>query len=189
MSDSKSIVAVLDANVLYPAPLRDFLLRLAESGLYIPKWSDDIHEEWTRNLLINRGDLKRSQLERTRQFMDQAFDESNVKGYKSLIEGLHLPDKDDRHVLAVAIRSEADIIVTFNKKDFPGKALKSYGIDVQAPDEFVMNLLKINILRVLESLNRLVDALKNPPQTHEQVLKTLRNSGLVKSVAMLRRAL
>lgn len=58
MSGATSIIAVLDANILYPAPLRDFMLRLAEAELYIPKWSDEIHDEWTRNVLIDRPDLK-----------------------------------------------------------------------------------------------------------------------------------
>lgn len=76
MADTNRLVALLDANVLYPAPLRDFLLRLAQAELYIPKWSTEIHEEWIRNLLLNRPDLKASQLERTRQAMDSEFPEA-----------------------------------------------------------------------------------------------------------------
>jgi hypothetical protein len=82
MGEVNRIVALLDANVLYPAPLRDFLLRLAEANLFLPKWSDEIHNEWTRNLLKNRPDLKAAQLEKTCQAMDNAFEEANVKGYK-----------------------------------------------------------------------------------------------------------
>jgi predicted nucleic acid-binding protein len=189
MSGSTSIIAVLDANILYPAPLRDFMLRLAEAELYIPKWSDEIHDEWTRNVLIDRPDLKPAQLARTRQFMDQAFEEANVKGYKSLIEGLTLPDKDDRHVLAVGIKSEAGIIITFNKKDFPAKSVKPFSINIQDPDEFVGHLLQSNLPKVLEAFYKLVNALKNPPQTHDQVLDTLEKCGLKKSVGTIRGAL
>lgn len=189
MSEVNKIIAVLDANVLYPAPLRDFLLRLAEAELYFPKWSEDIHYEWTRNLLKNRPDLKAVQLEKTCQAMDNAFEEANVKGYKTLITKLYLPDKDDRHVLAVAIKSEASIIVTFNKKDFPAKNVNLYSIEVKSPDEFIVALLKSNFSKVLDAFTRLVNALKKPPQTQNQVLSTLENCGLTESVAIIGTAL
>lgn len=189
MSGSTRIIAVLDANILYPAPLRDFMLRMAEAKLYIPKWSDEIHDEWTRNVLIDRPDLKPAQLARTRQFMDQAFEEANVKGYKSLIEGLTLPDKDDRHVLAVGIKSESSVIITFNKKDFPTKSVKPFSINIQDPDEFVGHLMQLNQAKVLEAFYKLVYALKNPPQTQEQVLATLEKCGLKKSVGIIRKAI
>jgi predicted nucleic acid-binding protein len=189
MSEASKIIVVLDANVLYPAPLRDFLLRLAEAELFSPKWSDDIHGEWTRNLLKNRPDLKVTQLERTCQAMDSAFVEANVKGYKSLIGELHLPDKDDRHVLAVAIKSGARLIVTFNKKDFPAKSVKLHSIEIKNPDEFVVSLIKTNLSKVLEAFTRLVNALKKPPLTHDQVLKALANCGLTETVALIRKTL
>lgn len=189
MSGANKIIAVLDANVLYPAPLRDFLLRLAEAELFTPRWSDDIHSEWTRNLLKNRPDIKAAQLERTRQAMDNAFEEANVKGYKNLIAELHLPDKDDRHVLAVAIRSGASLIVTFNKKDFPAKSVKVHSIEIKNPDEFIVSFLKTSLSKVLESFTKLVNALKKPPLTHEQVLKTLENCGLSETVNLIRKTL
>ena len=60
------IVAILDACVLYAAPLRDFLLHLATQKLYQPKWSDNIHEEWTRSLLENREDLNAKSFKKKR---------------------------------------------------------------------------------------------------------------------------
>jgi predicted nucleic acid-binding protein len=189
MSGANKIIAVLDANVLYPAPLRDFLLRLAEAELFIPRWSDDIHVEWTRNLLKNRPDLKAVQLERTCQAMDSAFEEANVKGYKHLIADLHLPDKDDRHVLAVAIRSGAGLIVTFNKKDFPAKSVKLHSVEIKSPDEFIVSFLKSNLSKVLESFTKLVNALKKPPLTHDQVLKALEICGLSETVVLIRKTL
>jgi len=93
-----------DANVLYPAELRNFLMHLALTGVFRAKWSSDVHEEWIRNLLKNRPDLTREKLERTRQLMDKAAPDALVTGYQHLIPGLLLPDRDDRHVLAAAIR-------------------------------------------------------------------------------------
>ncbi|WP_211092418.1 hypothetical protein [Chitinophaga eiseniae] len=134
----------------------------------------------------NRPDLKAVQLKRTCHAMDNAFAEANVTGYKNLLAELELPDKDDRHVLAIAIKSGADTIITFNKKDFPARNLKLYGIDCKDPDEFIGPLLKSNLSRVLVAFERLVNALKNPPQSKEQVLNTLENCGLKESIIVIR---
>jgi hypothetical protein len=95
--------AVLDANVLYPAPLRDLLLNLADLELYKPRWTAQIQKEWIVNLLEHRADLKKDSLEKTQRAMDSAFPNADIRGYKQLIEGLRLPDPKDRHVLAAAI--------------------------------------------------------------------------------------
>lgn len=78
-------IVVLDACVLYPAPLRDLLLWLALSGLYRPRWTVMIHEEWMRSLLKERPDLARDRLERTRDLMDKAVPDCIVAGYEGLI--------------------------------------------------------------------------------------------------------
>lgn len=114
-----SFTAVYDACVLYPAPLRDFLMWLGLSGRFRARWSAEIHDEWKRNLLANRPDLNASQLGRTSDLMDNAIPGALVTGHEDLIAGLQLPDPDDRHVLAAAIRCNASVIVTFNEKDFP----------------------------------------------------------------------
>ena len=100
---------ILDACVLYPAPLRDLLLRLTLTDIYKAHWTDDIHEEWMRALLRN-GRFKRVDLERTKELMDSHVWDAKVSGYESLIETIKLPDPDDRHVLAAAIRCNADAI-------------------------------------------------------------------------------
>lgn len=101
-----AFTALYDANVLYPAELRNLLMHLALIGLFRAKWSAEIHEEWMSNLLINRPDLKRVQLERTRMLMDKHAVDALVTGYEDLIPGLQLPDPDDRHVLAAVDRGE-----------------------------------------------------------------------------------
>ena len=106
-----SYVVVYDACVLYPAPLRDFLMHLALTELFQARWSDAIHDEWIRNVLADRPNL-RSRLQRTRTLMDKAVPDSLVTGYEPLNEKLDLPDPDDRHVLAAAIRCGAQAIVT-----------------------------------------------------------------------------
>ena len=101
---------------------------LALSDLFRARWSNDIHEEWIRNLLEDRPDLTRERLERTRDKMNSHIRGCLVTGYEPLIAGLTLPDPDDRHVLAAAIRASAEVIVTFNLKDFPPVQLAPLGI-------------------------------------------------------------
>ena len=102
---------MLDACVLYPAPLRDLLLSLAAAGLYRAKWSQQIHDEWIRNLISTRPELDPERLRTTCTKMNVAVPDSLVTGYDDLIDSLQLRDPDDRHVLAVAIRSDADAII------------------------------------------------------------------------------
>lgn len=131
------LTVLYDACVLYPAPLRDLLIRSARTGLFHAKWTQDIHKEWVSNLLAKRPDLKREQLDRTCQLMNDHVPDSLVSGYEALIPALELPDPKDRHVLAAAIRSGTDVIVTFNLKDFPPERLYPYRIEAQHPDEFL----------------------------------------------------
>src|ERR1051326_3804740 len=100
------VIVVYDSCVLYPAPLRDLLIRLAQTGLYRARWTDTIHEEWIKNLLEARPDLPRAQLERTRQLMNAAVRDCLITDYEERIDSLTLPDPDDRHVLAAAIEAQ-----------------------------------------------------------------------------------
>ena len=145
------LIALLDANVLYPAELRSFLLYLAVTGIYQPRWSDEIHEEWIANLLAFRPDLIRGKLERTRELMEKAASGAMVRGYRSLIPKLTLPDPDDRHVLAAAIRSKSKIIVTNNLRDFPAEILGPFKIEAQSPDKFIARLFDLSPDDVLEA--------------------------------------
>ena len=176
-----SFTAVYDACVLYPAPLRDFLMWLALSGRFRAKWSLEIHNEWKRNLLKNRPDLTAEQLDRTSELMDQALPDACVTGYEVLIEGLTLPDIDDRHVLAAAIRCNASVIVTFNQKDFPGEVLGPFGIEAQHPDEFVDNLFNLDPAAVVAAAQRQRKQLKMPPMNVSSYLDLLLRQGLVQS--------
>jgi len=106
-----SFVAVYDACVLYPAPLRDLLLRLALTDLFRAHWTELIHQEWMRSVQRDRPDIAPERLQRTRELMDSAVPDCLVTGHESLIEQLHLPDPNDRHVLAAAIHCQAGVIV------------------------------------------------------------------------------
>lgn len=180
-----NFTAVYDANVLYPAPLRDLLMRLALTDMFRARWTDDIHDEWIRNVLESRPDLTRKQLERTRGLMDANVRDCVVEGYQSLIPGLELPDPDDRHVLAAAIRANASVIVTFNLKDFPAEQVGRYGVEAQHPDEFIAHLIDLNQAKVCASAEEQRRSLRNPPKTVEEYLETLLRQGLPQTAALL----
>ncbi|RON92115.1 PIN domain-containing protein [Pseudomonas fluorescens] len=177
--------AVYDACVLYPAPLRDFLMWLALSGRFRARWTQEIHREWKRNLLKNRTDLTIEQLDRTSELMDRAIPDACVYDFEDLITGLSLPDTNDRHVLAAAIRCGAGVIVTFNLKDFPDTCLAPYGVEAQHPDEFVENLFHLDQAVVIAAAQRQRQQLKLPPIAVEPFLDLLRRQGLVESVRAL----
>jgi predicted nucleic acid-binding protein len=186
MIHSGRFTALLDANVLYPAPIRDYLLHLASLDLYKPKWSSEIQEEWIKNLLIKRPDLTREALERTKSAMNAAFPDASVSQYEELIPSLNLPDPHDRHVLAAALRGKADIIITFNLKDFPSKILSAFEMEVQGPDMFISDLINLDKKKCRQALNNLVKSLKVVPKTQEEVLTTLSGCGLFNSVELLK---
>lgn len=178
--------AFLDANILYPAELRSFLMFLAVPGIFRARWSDDVHEEWITNLLKKRPDLTRAQLDHTRQLMDKHAPDALVTGYRQLIPALNLPDPNDRHVLAAAVRGGSSVIVTNNTKDFPAEALEEFAIEAQTPDEFIHHLIDLYPSEVLQAAETHRASLRNPPKTREEYLSTLERQGLIESVTALR---
>lgn len=177
---------VYDACVLYPAPLRDFLMWLALSGRFRARWSARIHDEWARNLLANRPDLAREQIDRTIALMNSAIPDALVTRYEPLIDGLKLPDVDDRHVLAVAIRCGASVIVTFNEKDFPSSALEPFGVEAQHPDAFIEYLFDLDQAAVVAAARQARTSLQNPRIDVDRYLDTLFRQGLVQTSKSLR---
>ncbi|MBB3048965.1 putative nucleic acid-binding protein [Litorivivens lipolytica] len=184
---SSNYTVVFDANVLYPAELRSFLMYVAVSEEFRARWSADIHEEWIRNVLLERPDLSREQLEGVRDRMDSHVPGCVVSGYESLIPSIELPDPDDRHVVACAIKTRAEAIVTFNLKDFPKEVLGPLDIVAIHPDQFVSELATINAAAVIEGAQLHRRSLRNPPFTVQAYLDLLQKQRLPETVAFLRR--
>lgn len=151
------IVAVLDTCVLAPTPLCDTLLRLAEEpAFYTPKWSVDILRE-LRSTLQRMG-YTPAQAERRIAAMTGAFEDAPVDAYEPLIDAMTNHTKD-RHVLAAAVRGEAQVIITFNVRDFGPDSVKPYGLEVLTPDEFLVNQLRFGANTILEKLEAQATAL------------------------------
>ena len=177
---------LLDASVLYAAPVRDLLLELALSALFQAKWTERINAEWIRHLLANRPDLTAAQLARTRALMQAHVRECLVEDYEALIDTLTLPDPDDRHVLAAAIKGHAEVIITFNLADFPAAILARYGIAAQHPDAFLGTLLESDRGEVGAAARRIRARLRQPPLDVPAYLAVLERCGLPTTATSLR---
>lgn len=177
--------AVLDANVLYPAPLRDFLLQLAFDGLFIPKWSVQIQNKWTRNVLLNRPDIAPEKLVRTTLLMNRAFPNANVSGFESIAPKVSNHPKD-AHVLATAIHTKANVIVTFNLRDFVTAEADSLFVPAVHPDDFTFQLLDENPVEFLSAIRDLHLRLVRPKPSMDDYMDKIEKCGLIKSTRALR---
>jgi predicted nucleic acid-binding protein len=135
--------AVLDACVLIPMPLADTLLRMAEAPrLYLPKWSQTIMDEVTRNL-IAKWEMAPENARRREEELRRHFPEAWVEGFEPIIDVM-TNDPADRHVLAAAVRSHSELIVTYNRRHFPAASLQPWEIDVQGPSTFLRGLYDLD---------------------------------------------
>lgn len=147
------LVAFLDACVLWPASLRDTLLRLAEMPKqYQPRWSDDVWDEVCRNLQARRK-LTEAQIRHLRQQVLRHFPDASVNDYAHLIPLMRNHEKD-RHVVAAAVRGQAQVIVTANLKDFPPETLDVWGLEAQHPDVFLCRHYDLAPGMVIEKLHK-----------------------------------
>ncbi|RYD52601.1 MAG: PIN domain-containing protein [Sphingobacteriales bacterium] len=176
MIHSVRFTAVLDTNVIYPLVSRDILLWFAHCDLYTPKWSETIFEEWKR-VMIRNGTTAEEAAKRI-TFPNSAFPDALVRNYDGLIASLTLPDKDDCHVLAAAIKANANVIVTNNQKDFPEAYLRSFGIKAKTADDFLTDLIDLNEQQAVAAFRKMVLNKRNPPLNEYEVLNQLRNAGL-----------
>ena len=170
--------AFLDANVLYGARLRSLLISLAHEKLFRVRWSAMVHAEWMRSLASNRPDLDPAQIDHIRAQMDAAVPDCLVIGFEGLIPRLDLPDPNDRHVLAAAIRCRADCIVTFNLRDFPTAVTAAYEIDVVHPDQFLLDVYDLGEAAFIRALREDIGHYRHPPLSVGEYAGSLSRAGL-----------
>jgi PIN domain len=163
------------------------LISLAIDGLYHARWTHRIHNEWVRNLALNRPDVQ-PRLAALVELMNLSVPDCLIQNYEGLIAGLALPDPDDRHVLAAAIAGHADAVVTFNLKHFPASALAPYLVEAIHPDDFVLNQLELKPYEALAAVKKMRARLTRPPQTAADLIATLARAGLPATAAHLRSA-
>lgn len=178
--------AFLDTCVLYPAYLCDTLLRLAEAETYRPLWSADVLQELRRNLVEQGVDANKVDY-RIRE-MSRSFPDATVAGYESLTESMTTHPKD-RHVLAAAVRANAEVVVTFNIRDFPDSAVKPYDVAALHPDDFLLDQLDLHPGQTLRALREQAAAYRREPTDVAGLLVRLERSGLPGFAADVRRHL
>lgn len=172
-----SFPAFFDTNVLYGATLNDLLLWLADAGAFRPLWSADILKELERNLVANGFD--KAAIQHRIETMVEYFPDAMIDGYDDLIDGMNC-DPKDRHVLAAAVRANAEVLVTFNLKDFPVESTERFEIEVVHPDDFLMDQLDLFPGLTMGTLEHLVATYDEPPLTMEELLQILARAGVPK---------
>ncbi len=168
-----AFTAVLDASVLYPLPLRDTLLRLAEAELYDPCWSEQILDEVARNLTIDKR-VTAAQATRLLDVLRGAFDAASVPHEAiARLEPAMTNEAKDRHVLATAVASDAQTIVTLNLKHFPSDVCTPFAVEPLHPDVFLLDLYDLDPRATYNAVERQAAALARPPMTIDELLDRL----------------
>ncbi len=122
-----------------------------------------------------------------RQVMNEAFAEATVAEYEHLGNRIgNLPDDGDRHVIAAAIKSKADVIVTENLKDFPKKVLANYGTEAKSSDEFIADAINLSPSLAIAAIKRMRRRFDRPEKTPELLLLDMKKSGLMQSADQLK---
>lgn len=183
MIHSVRFTCVLDTNVIYPIDIRDLLFWFAHYDLFTPKWSKHIFDEWF-NVMLRKGVSQEEANKRIRK-ANMAFPDALVENYESLIDGLELPDPKDCHVLAAAIKINANIIVTNNLKDFPKEYLNNFGLTAKSADDFITDTIDLNQNIAIEAFKEMVLNRTNPDLDEFQILDILRRNGLKDSANYL----
>lgn len=181
-------VVVLDASVLYPFRMRDILFTFAQHGLFRARFTTEIINEWTRSLIAGRPQLEAS-VRRQAAIVGEVFDECFVEGYEPLIASLNLPDADDRHVLAAAIKCSAQTIVTENRRDFLAEILEQYGIEALGADDMLANTYDLFPIEGARALRTVRKRYENPPFSPSEFLLDLTKCGMPKLAGMSRNAI
>ncbi len=172
---SSNFKAVLDTNVLYPAVVRDYLLWLATAEMYSPRWSEDLLTELTSVFERNNGSTTPVEM------IKEAFQFALVENYEKLTDTIELPDPKDRHVVAAAIKCNANRIITNNLKDFPNEYLEQFGLVAIHPDGFIADLIDLNPKACIEAYRQMVVIKENPPYSELEYLEVLRNNELIET--------
>ncbi|HRE59779.1 MAG TPA: PIN domain-containing protein [Micropepsaceae bacterium] len=177
----------LDATVLYAAPVRDLALECASTDIFTVRWSAQVHREWMSALTRNRPDIPTERIERLRRLIDEAFPAATVSRYRHLESAFDLPDPDDHHVAAAAMKSGCAIIVTSNLRHFPSRALAHAGLVAAHPDNFFIQLAQRNAEALLKAAREVLRRLNRPPMTWDQYCAVLSRANLTRTAAWLAR--
>lgn len=169
--------AFLDACVLVPIAPCDTLLRMASRGAFRPLWSERVTDEALRALHRMHPAIDQSRFRNRFHQMNESFDDASVTGWEPLVDGITLPDPDDRHVVAAALRGRADAIITDNVRDFPASILEPLGLEAITLDNFLLDQLDLNATASCKIIEQQAENMANPPVSVPELLTHLSRSG------------
>lgn len=176
-----SFPAFLDTCTIFGAALTDLLLELADQGAFRPLWSKDVLGELER-VVVERRRVDPAAIASRIRTMREVFPDAEVKGYEDLVDQMTC-DAGDRHVVAAAVRANAEVIVTFNVKHFPRESLEPYDLEAVHPDEFLLDQLDLYRRTTLTAVDAIAAAYESPPMTTEEFLGLISKSGAPKFAA------
>ena len=179
--NSTKFTAVLDANVLFPVVIRDYLIWLSLYDLYTPKWSQKLLEEFTTIFQKKGMNLSAEQIQRQVDLITKACNHALVENYENLIPSIHIKDENDRHVVAAAIKCNANVIVTYNLKDFQNEYLDKMGLSAVDPDTFIADMIDLSPEKCCDAFREMVLTKKKPPYDEQQYIEIFRRNGLTQT--------
>lgn len=166
---------LLDANVIYSYSLRDCFITLATMGVPV-RWSDQIEAEFIESRR-RKSEQQGLQAQRVVALMRAAVPDYRAVASARRINALTLPDPDDRHVLAAAIETGADVIVTGNRRDFPPAALAPHGLMLLTPDQALCEIHDEDSERMVQAAADMRARMVAPPHSPEAWLARLETAG------------
>jgi hypothetical protein len=183
--------AFIDACCLAGVLKRNLLLTLAEADFFRLRWSGPVLDETQKaieRILSGKGAPNAAELaQRARDSMESAFEEAMVddfEGYLSVCGSL--PDENDKHVLAAALKTQAATIVTDNLKHFPAAVLEPLNIEARSSDAFIADTIALDPGRAVAAIRRMRERFKRPEKTPELLLLDMEAAGLTETVDVLR---
>ena len=183
--------AFVDACALVGVLKRNVLLTLAEAEFFRVRWSKEVLDETERAIeryLTEAGQLNAAQEARTqRARMESAFEEATVEGYETFASSCQgLPDKNDVHVVAAALKTRASTIVTDNISDFPAAILTPLNLEARTSDAFIADTITLDPGKAVAAIKRMRERFNRPQLTSEQLLLTMEARGLTETADILR---
>lgn len=183
--------AFIDACSLVGVFRRNLLLTLAEAEFFRVRWSAAVLEEAQRaiqTILEGKGatDAK-ERARRARQYMERAFEDATVSDFDEFIGVCNgLPDPNDAHVVAAALKTQAAVIVTENLKHFPKSIIYPLNLEARSADTFIADTIALDPGRAVAAVRTMRHRFKRPDKTPEMLLLDMEAAELTETADMLR---
>lgn len=183
--------AFIDACTLASTLKRNLLLSLAEAEFFRVRWSEKVLNETEAaiaKILAGKDAPDPSErAARARRAMEDAFEEALVAEYELFLPAcIGLPDPNDAHVVAAALKTQAATIVTENLSDFPDEHLLSLNLEAKSADAFIADTIALDPGKAVAAIRKMRERFKRPEKTADVLLLDMEAAGLTQTVDVLR---